>query len=143
MVRLVIDTNVLVSGMLSPLGPPGRIVSLLASGQLEPCTDGRLMAEYETVLRRDHLHIDSESVDELLRLIHRYGLSTGAPPLEMDLPHPSDQPFVEVALAGGARCLVTGNGIHFPENLCLRVPVVTPAELIKVMGRLGVAAPLD
>jgi putative PIN family toxin of toxin-antitoxin system len=135
-VRLVIDTNVLVSGLLSPLGPPARIVSLLASGQLEPCTDGRLMAEYELVLRRDHLHVRSDSVDELLRLVRRYGLPTGAPPLEMHLPHPDDQPFVEVALAGGARCLVTGNGIHFPADRCLGVPVVTPAELVKVMGRV-------
>ena len=134
--RLVIDTNVLVSGMLSPLGPPARIVGLLTSGQLEPCTDGRLMAEYETVLRRDRLRISSESVDELLRLVRRYGLPTGAPPLEMDLPHRTDQPFVEVALAGGARCLVTGNGIHFPADRCMGVPIVTPAELVKVMGRV-------
>ena len=101
------------------------------------------MAEYETVLRRGHLHIDSESVDEVLRLIRRYGLPTGAPPLEMDLPHPNDQPFVEVALAGGARCLVTGNGVHFPEDLCLQVPVVTPAELVGVMGRLRAARHSD
>lgn len=141
--RLVIDTNVLVSGMLSPLGPPGRIISLLSSGQLEPCTDGRLMTEYETVLRRDHLHIDPEAVDELLRLVRRYGLPTGAPPLEMDLPHPNDQPFVEVALSGGARCLVTGNGVHFPADRCMGLPVLTPAELVKAMGRLGQAASLD
>jgi putative PIN family toxin of toxin-antitoxin system len=142
-VRLVIDTNVLVSGMLSPLGPPARIISLLASGQLEPCTDGRLMAEYETALRRDRLHISSDSVDELLLLILGFGLPTGAPPLEMDLPHPSDQPFVEVALAGGASCLVTGNGVHFPEGHCLGVPVLTPAELVEVMGRLRDARTSD
>lgn len=141
--RLVIDTNVLVSGMLSPFGPPARIISLLSSGQLEPCTDGRLMAEYETVLRRDHLHIRPDAVDELLAIIRRCGLPTGAPPLEMDLPDPSDQPFIEVALAGGACCLVTGNGIHFPEGSCLRVPVLTPSELVKVMGRLREADPSD
>jgi putative PIN family toxin of toxin-antitoxin system len=139
-VRLVIDTNVLVSGMLSPLGPPGRIITLLASGRLEPCTDGRVLAEYETVLRRDSLRIDPDAVDELLQLVLRYGLPVGAPPLEMDdLPDPSDQPFVEVALAGGAGCLVTGNGAHFPRRRCV-VPVVTPAELVEVMGRLHDAA---
>ena len=141
--RLVIDTNVLVSGMLSPFGPPARIISLLSSGQLEPCTDGRLLAEYETVLRRDHLRIDRAAVDELLGIVRRHGLPTGALPLEMDLPHPADQPFVEVALAGGARCLVTGNGVHFPAGRCMGLPVLTPAELVKVVGRLRKAGSAD
>jgi predicted nucleic acid-binding protein len=61
----------------------------------------------------------------------------------MSLPHPDDQPLVEVALAGGARCLVTGNGIHFPADRCMGVPVVTPAELVKVMGKLRDALPSD
>jgi predicted nucleic acid-binding protein len=121
--------------MLSPFGPPGRIISLLASGQLEPCTDGRVLAEHETVLRRDRLRIDPDAVDELLQLVLRCGLPVGAPPLEMDLPDPSDQPFVAVALAGGASCLVTGNEPHFPRRRCV-VPVVTPAELVEVMGRV-------
>jgi len=142
-VRLVIDTSVLVTGMLSPFGPPARIVGLLATGRLEPCTDGRLLAEYESVLRRDHLRIDRTAVDELLGIVRRYGVPTGAPPLEMELPDPSDQPFIEVALAGGARCLVTGNGVRFPADRCMGLPVLTPAELVKVMGRLGVAASLD
>jgi predicted nucleic acid-binding protein len=44
--RIVVDTNVLVSGLLSPFGPPGVIVSLTAAGRLSLCYDARILAEY-------------------------------------------------------------------------------------------------
>ena len=50
--RLVLDTDVLVSGMINPLGPPGRIVDLLREGELELTVDDRILAEYTAVLNR-------------------------------------------------------------------------------------------
>jgi predicted nucleic acid-binding protein len=43
--RIVLDTNVLVSGLLSPHGPPGRIFDLLLGGKLTLVFDDRLLAE--------------------------------------------------------------------------------------------------
>ena len=40
--RLVVDTNVLVSGLLSPFGPPGVIVNLIAAGRVRLCYDTRI-----------------------------------------------------------------------------------------------------
>lgn len=135
--RLVVDTNVLVAGLLSPFGPPGRIVSLLGDGRLEPCTDARAFAEYESVLRRPQFRNEPEAVDELLGAMRRHGLSVASVPLPHPLPHQDDDLFVEVGLAGGARCLVTGNRAHFPEDRCLGLPVLSPAELVEVVRRLN------
>ncbi len=135
--RLVVDTNVLVSGLLSPFGPPGRIVSLLCDGTLEPCTDARAFVEYDDVLRRPRFGNEPQAVDELLGAIRRHGLSVASVPLPRSLPHHDDDLFVEVGLAGGARCLVTGNGAHFPEDRCLGLPVLSPAQLVEVVRRTG------
>ena len=134
--RLVLDTNVLVAGLLSPFGPPGRIVVLLNDGLLEPCTDARVIAEYEDVLRRPKFGFEPDVIDALIGAIERHGLLVAAPPLPVRLPHDDDDQFVEVGLAAGARCLVTGNGVHFPAERCLGLPVLSPAELIEVVRRL-------
>ena len=135
--RLVVDTNVLVAGLLSPYGPPGRIVNLLCDGLFEPCTDARVLSEYEDVLRRPKFGNDAEVVDALLEAVRRHGLPVASVPLPRGLPDVDDEQFVEVGLAGGARCLVTGNGAHFPDDRCLGLPVLSPAELVEVVGRLS------
>ena len=50
--RVVLDTNVLVSGLLSPYGSPGEIVRRLAAGELTPCLEVRILVEYREVLLR-------------------------------------------------------------------------------------------
>ncbi|MBM3277488.1 MAG: PIN domain-containing protein [Candidatus Handelsmanbacteria bacterium] len=44
--RVVLDTNVLVSGLLSPYGPPVELVRLVAMGVLQVCYEARILAEY-------------------------------------------------------------------------------------------------
>ena len=45
--RVVLDTNVLVSGLLSATGPCGRLIDLVVEGLLQPCVDSRILGEYE------------------------------------------------------------------------------------------------
>ena len=60
--RVVLDTNVLVSGLLTPSGPCGQIVELVLDGVLDLCVDGRILDEYEDVLRRPKLAIPLASL---------------------------------------------------------------------------------
>ena len=53
----VLDTNVLVSGLLSPFGPPGRLVDALLARHLRIASDDRIEAEYREVLARPKLGI--------------------------------------------------------------------------------------
>ena len=47
--RVVLDTNVVVSGLISPGGTCGQILRLVVEGVLRPCWDERILAEYENV----------------------------------------------------------------------------------------------
>ena len=64
--KAVIDTNVLVSGLLKPYSYPGAIVRLLASGQIQLVYDARIIAEYRDVLCRPLFGFKSTEVEPLL-----------------------------------------------------------------------------
>lgn len=50
--NIVLDTNVLVAGLLSPFGTCGEIVRMVSSGELRLSFDARIFTEYEEVLNR-------------------------------------------------------------------------------------------
>ena len=133
--KVVVDTNVLVSGFLNPYGPPGSIVGLAASGDLTLCYDARILAEYREVLLRPKFELDAAAADDFLAQIEAEGEPVAAAPLPRHLPDRSDEPFLEVALSAGAECLVTGNGTHFPSRLCLGMKVLSPAEFLEAFRK--------
>lgn len=128
--KVVLDTNVLVSGFLNPYGPPGSILGLAASGDLALCYDARILAEYREVLLRPKFELDAQAVDDFLAQVEAEGELAATAPLPHRLPDHSDEPFLEAARGGRAECLVTGNLKHFPARLCLGMKVVSPAEFV-------------
>ncbi|MDP6116974.1 MAG: putative toxin-antitoxin system toxin component, PIN family [Planctomycetota bacterium] len=128
--RVVLDTNVLVSGLLSPFGPPAEIVRLVAVGKLKLCYDARILAEYREVLARPRFGFDSGKVDDLLEQISSEGELVTATPLSRHLPDPDDEPFLEVACGTAAECLVTGNLKHFPVRRRQGMTVLSPREFV-------------
>ena len=56
--RIVLDTNVLVSGLLTPFGSSGEIVRMVFSGELILCIDARILSEYKEVLNRPKFKFD-------------------------------------------------------------------------------------
>ncbi|CAN5653460.1 putative toxin-antitoxin system toxin component, PIN family [soil metagenome] len=128
--RIVLDTNVLVSGLLSPFGPPGEIVRLISSGSLTLCLDARILSEYGEVLARPRFGFDQDAVAALLDYLSVASDTMAAEPLPVRLPDRDDEPFLEVAIACGVDRLVTGNVAHFPVAARAGVEVVSPAQFM-------------
>ena len=128
--RFVLDTNVLVSGALSPHGPPGRLVDLVLAGDLLLVVDDRLLSEYAEVLRRPRLALPAREVEALVRHLREVSEPVTARPLSVTLPDADDLPFLEVAAAGAAT-LVTGNPRHFrPVRGRHNVRVLSPRQAL-------------
>ena len=128
--NIVLDTNVLVAGLLSPFGPCGEIVRMVSSGELTLCFDARILSVYNDVLKRPKFRFAEEKVDALLGFVVFRGQTVASSPLRKPLPDPADEPFLEVAIAGRVACLVTGNRVHFPTRLRQRVKVLSPREFL-------------
>ena len=100
--RLVVDTNVLVSGLLSSRGTPAGIFNLVVNGDVILVLDTRIFDEYADVLGREKFGFPSDSVQEILAFIRREGLFTTPQPVSCRTPDPGDVPFIEVSLHAGA-----------------------------------------
>ena len=127
--KAVIDTNVLISGLLNPNGTPGRIVDSLRTGQFVPVIDDRILDEYIRVLRRPYFEryfskLDREHLVDYLTHNSEYIIATARC---TDLPDPYDAPFLETALTASVP-LVTGNQKHFPPDKTQNCKVYSPAE---------------
>ena len=121
--RLVLDTNVLVSGLIGAGGPPGRIVDLLRSGDVTLCVDDRVLDEYGDVLRRRELarFLDPSDVEHISDFIRTSGDGVLATHTVLGLPDPHDAPFLEVAMAASV-LLVTGTCLASPPSAATAPP---------------------
>lgn len=129
-VRVVVDTNVLVSGLLSPFGAPGVIVGRISAGALRLCFDARMWAESEDVLRRPAFPFAEDEVAALLAQVQALGELVAPEPLPFRLNDASDEPFLEVAHTAMVEYLVTGNLKHFPPSRWRGVRIVSPREFL-------------
>ena len=128
--RVVVDTNVLVSGLLSPFQPPGRIVQMISAGAIQLLYDARILSEYQVVLARPKFSFDLIAVKALLDQIQVRGVPVACIPFHGLLKDETDRPFIEVAIAGSASFLITGNEKHFPKSVGKTLRVVSPRAFI-------------
>ena len=116
MIGIVLDTNVLVSAMLSRNGNVALVLRIARSGGFQVCISAAILDEYEDVLRRAAFRIPPESVDQLLMDLRSKGLIV-EPKIEVIAsPHETDNRFLECAEEARATYLVTGNKRHFPKD---------------------------
>ena len=136
---IVLDTNVIVAGLLSPFGPCGKIVRMLSSGELTLSLDARILSEYQEVLARPRFKFDKDKLAVLLDQIEHRGLTAASSPLLHPLPDIYDEPFLAVAIAARTTCIVTENQKHFPAELCQAVTVLSPGEFLPFYKKQRIA----
>lgn len=130
---IVLDTNVLVSGLLNPSGMPGRLLDLIVAGHVVIAVDDRVTQEYRAVLRRPRFGFSPGDVSAVLDLIERTALHVHARPLAIHVADPGDQPFLEVAVESQADALVTGNPRHYADAARrVRVHLESPAAFVRL-----------
>jgi putative PIN family toxin of toxin-antitoxin system len=130
----VIDTNVLVSALLSSHDDAATVlvVGKLFSGEVIPIFSDEIMKEYNQVLRRKKFHFSEDAVSMLLQTIEKYGERVIPTPTGELLPDIKDLPFYEVVVEKQEdnAYLVTGNMKHFP----VRPFIVTAKEFLDILN---------
>ena len=136
--KIVLDTNVVVSGLLQAQGNPAQVLALVLSGAIQICHDERILAEYAEVLTRPRFKFDPRRVREVLNKIEADGLATDASgESNLNLPDPDDESFLAVALAASADFLVTGNLADYPPDKRRGCAVVSPAAFMTEWQRMA------
>jgi len=135
--RVVIDTNVWVSGVLKPAGPPGQILRLLEAHAIEAVVTEALAAELVDVLGREHLRrrfvIDDVDLALLLAVLDQVVVEIR---LDPPLRDPNDLPVIEAAVIGKARTIISGDLDLVGDPTILRwlsdrgIEVLTPTAFL-------------
>jgi uncharacterized protein len=130
--NIVLDTNVIVSGLINSDGIPGQIINLVLNEKLTLLFDTRIYDEYYTVLKRKKFGLSSEVLDPLFDFIKNEGIYIVSDPLLTKFQDESDKKFLEVAVSGNAESLITGNKKHFPEHKV----VISPRGFYQKLNKL-------
>ena len=119
---VVIDTNVLVSALLSKDGNPAKIISLVLDGTIIPCYDYRIICEYRDVLKRPKFGFSDGEINSLLNWFEAIGQTVIAKTVNIKFEDEEDKKFYEVAKYCDA-VLITGNLKHFPREDKIMNPI--------------------
>ncbi len=123
---VVVDTNILISALITPFGNAARILDMVLLGELQVLYDDRILSEYREVLLRPKFGFEKRDIDDLLSFIETDGIKITATPVNEPLLDEDDIPFIEVTMSGMADALITGNKRHFKVKS-------KPAKQIKIM----------
>ncbi len=136
MPRAVLDTNVLVSALITPHGASAQLLVELRAGAFELVVSPTLLGELGEVLRRPKFrpYLSKPEIDAYVELIRRDSVVVEDPapssePLGAD---PDDEYLIDLARAAGVDALVSGDA----HLLALRglVPVMSPREFFESLG---------
>jgi putative PIN family toxin of toxin-antitoxin system len=120
--KIVLDTNVLISGLINIAGIPAQIVNLLINGRITLLYDSRILKEFEEVLGRKKFGFKRSVVAPLLDYIKNEGEYITAEPTNKPFADNDDKMFYEVAKTARAKYLVTGNKDHYPKEGIVKNP---------------------
>lgn len=129
----VIDTNVLVSALLSNHSNAAtvQLIGKLLEGEIVPVYSGEIMREYREVLNRKKFKFEPDMVAYILSAVEKYGILAEPSATGMILPDMKDLPFYEVVMEkrNEDAYLVTGNLKHFPVEPF----IVTPRQMLDIL----------
>ena len=136
--KIVLDTNVLISGFFPRQSPPTIILDMIIEGILTVCYSSEIFIEYEEVLnRKKFLFIDKDRRKVVLNFIKNNGYLISDIPTGIKLPDSDDEKFINAALSGQAQYIITGNMKHYPEIKYNAKRVLLPADFLKEIKKKG------
>jgi len=136
LLRIVLDTNVLISAFLKKGSAPSSILVLAERGELGLYTSMEIMDEYEGVLRRPKFQSISGKALRYLEKNRRRFISVKPKEKVTAIKEdPEDNKFLECAIEARADYLITGNTNHFPFKKYRETAIVMPKEFIDLVTK--------
>jgi putative PIN family toxin of toxin-antitoxin system len=132
-VRLVIDTNVVVSAALKPEGLQRTVVLLAMTKPARWYISDAILSEYELVLARPELKIRRSLRQQLLQLIKNHSRMIMPSRLAQVTSDPADNIFIECADAARADYFITGHQRHFPK-FWKNTKIISSGEFLSIIA---------
>lgn len=137
-IKTVVDTNILVSGIISPKGSPRKIIVAAKDKQFDLITSASINEEILEVLHRSHIyekyHLTEEIIDDICALLYegaiiveeRYSIKLGSP-------DPKDDKFLATALEGKADYIVSGDPHLLNLGRYHDIEIITARRFLEIL----------
>ena len=138
----VIDTNVVVSSMLSHSSNPGLIIDYVVAGNIIPLLNEEILQEYLNVLTRNKFGFDDATIKETIDVIKKNAIYLEREQTIEEFIDKDDIVFFEIVMSARSTMdayLVTGNMKHYP----VRSYIVTPREMIDIIEKENGPSQID
>ncbi len=132
MMRVVFDTNIVVSAMLSPAGTAADALRLALNRHVQLCASEVIFEEYDEVLRRPKFRRQPQGVSALMKAVRAVAELVKPTATLTVSADDADNRFLECAAAAKADYVVTGNIQHFPAEWG-RTRVITARQLVELV----------
>jgi len=132
--KVVYDTNVVVSGLLSSRGIPALLLDLVFNKRVSLILSEEIFDEYVEVLGRPKFNLPKRQRDSVLRQLRNLANWVKPDQRISVAQDPDDNIILECAVAGRANYLVTGNLRHFPKSI-RQISIVNPRQFLDIYLR--------
>lgn len=137
--RIVVDTNVIVSGVLQSTGAPARVLATSEADDVLWITSEPLLAELQRVLARPHVRRQLLWDDARILLfadLLRRGSMVAVPTTKIAVSRDADDDRVlEAAVAGAADYIVSGDRDLLALESHAGVPILSPAQFVELLPK--------
>ncbi|OIQ53970.1 PIN domain protein [Moorella thermoacetica] len=138
--KVVLDTNVVISGLLVPVRPPGKIIDLWADGKIDVVVSPAVITEYMEVFLRPKF-AKAGTMEERQQLLEGFinlaNTILVLPDIEIDIINadPSDNRFLECARTGETDCIISGDShlLALKEKEYEEIPIITPGQFLEMI----------
>jgi putative PIN family toxin of toxin-antitoxin system len=136
-VRVVLDTNILISALITRNTPPDKLYQAWLRGEIELVISDAQVAEIYDVLSRPRLRrfLDADEADAIAENIATRALVITELPVVNVSPDPKDNPVLASAIAGKAELIVSGDKKHMLDlGEVEGIPIVTARKALELMS---------
>lgn len=138
MLKVVIDTNVLVSALLKSGSTPALIISMVLQNHITLCLSDDIFSEYKEVLAYSKFKkLNRHAINRLLLQLKQYSFwvdpQVTITTIKSD---PSDNIFLKCALEAEADFFITGNTKHFTFEMFRQTRIVKPVQFLSIYAGL-------
>lgn len=136
--KVVIDTNVIISGLTSSKGYSFKLLSIIPEKLFIPCISVPLILEYEAILKRQIKYLTPSQIDDFLNFICSVSEQTKIHYLWRPiLNDPFDDHILELAINAQAQTIITFNLKDFSPCIEFGIQVMKPKAFLQKLGRIG------
>lgn len=132
--KIVLDSNVFVSGITNPDSVSAEILKMLLNSDFVLLYDSKTLDEYKSLLKQSKFNFSKDVISSFIEFIENMGECISTKSVSAEITDEENKKFYEVLICGKADYLITLNKNHYPDEKF----IVSPPEFIKYFVRSNI-----